>query len=74
MNIVVYHNDSFENMTQKIEEMFSGITNKSMHPISYKKEKFPFSKENLGKMVTKVPVKNNDTLLIYFVLPELEAE
>lgn len=70
MRLVVYGSQPIEELETWTKELFEDIPNKDLPSPAYKQ--VPFAKDNLGKFVRIVPIKNQDYLEIKWVTDFLQ--
>lgn len=59
-------------MEQWATSLFSGVENKNVTVPDYSKPHLPFDSTNMGQMARYQPVKDKDTLEIYWVTPYMQ--
>jgi len=74
MNLVLYGNHSLEKMEQWATSLFAGVENKNVVVPDLSKPCMPFDSTNLGQIAKFQPVKDKDTIELYWVLPHMQAE
>lgn len=73
MNLVISGKHSIEQMEQWTIEKFGPVENKDVVVPSYTEPILPFTDVTTGKLVKLQPIKDKDTLELYFVFPYLEG-
>lgn len=69
MGLILYSNESLDKLETIAHEYFNQISDKGKGLLDYKDfEPKPFLPENLGKVVKILPIKDNDSLNIKFIL------
>lgn len=74
MTLVMTGKHSIEQMEAWVVEKFSGVVNKDVKLPDYSKPCLPFNADNMGQIARFKPIKDQDILEIYFVLPYLQKE
>ena len=69
MSLVLYSKHPMEKLEEWAVSLFSGVENKNVTVPDYSQPKMPFDNENLGQIAKYQPVKDKDTLEVYWVLP-----
>jgi len=74
MNLVLYGKHSLEQLESWATSLFSGVHNKNVTLPDYSKPQHAFDSSNLGQFLRYQPIKDKDSLEIYWVLPYVEKE
>lgn len=74
MNLVLYGKHSLEQLEQWAVSLFSPVENKNVTVPDLSQPKMPFDSSNMGQVARYQPVKDKDTLEVYWNLPYLQSE
>lgn len=74
MHLVVTGRHSIAQLEEWVVTKFSGVENKNVVPPDYSKPEMPFDKDNLGQIMKWKPIKDKNTLEMYWILPYVEKE
>ena len=74
MNLVVTGKHSIEQLEAWVLQKFNPVKNKDVVLPDYSKPRMPFDKDNLAKIVKWRPIKDKNSLELYFVLPYVTPE
>ena len=74
MNLVLYGKSSLEQLEQWAVSLFSSVENKNVTVPDLSQPLMPFDASNLGQIAKYQPVKDKDTLEVFWTLPYLQKE
>ena len=74
MNLVLYGKHSIEQLEEWATSLFNGVENKDVTVPDLSLPQMPFDSSNLGKIARYQPVKDQETLELYWVLPHVRQE
>ena len=74
MNLVVTGKHSIDQLEEWVKSKFSPVKNKDVVLPDYSQPRMPYDKDNLGRIVKWKPIKDKNSLELYFVLPYTQNE
>ncbi len=74
MNLVLYGKHSIEQLETWAMSLFSGVENKQVELPDLSKPCMPFDSSNMGQVAKYQPIKDKDTIELYWMLPYMQAE